>query len=369
MALQGTLKDFSITEIIQLIGQQLKTGVLTIRHRKRLVEIYFVDGMIVHIFCNFRGKKDLIGEILVKAGLITEEQLERILRIQKGTLKYLGEILVELQLLTKEDVLKVISTQIYETIYDLFWWEDGIFNFDLKLVESYKKIPFALSTEQVLLNILRMVDEWAEIEKKVQSPHMVFEKTLHLKEKPPDSLSSGYLTEKMTSEQEMIYHLVDGSRTVEEIIDRSLLGRFNASEILGHLSEMGLIEPVGIRTPTLIRKVSRINLRETLTYVSYGAFLLLVFVLIASFKPESLHHFKESTIESVDIGVPTHILLHIQLQRIENALDIYYLQNGSYPGRLEDLETSRLLKTGDLFYRKDMRYRYELKDGKYLLSR
>ena len=35
MALQGTLKDFSITEIIQLIGQQLKTGILRIRRGKR----------------------------------------------------------------------------------------------------------------------------------------------------------------------------------------------------------------------------------------------------------------------------------------------------------------------------------------------
>jgi hypothetical protein len=72
MALQGTLKDFSITEIIQLIGQQLKTGILKIRRGKNVVEIYFVDGMIVHVYSNYRGKKDLIGEILVKAQLITE---------------------------------------------------------------------------------------------------------------------------------------------------------------------------------------------------------------------------------------------------------------------------------------------------------
>ena len=55
MALQGTLKDFSITEIIQLIGQQLKTGVLKIRRGKNVVEIYFVDGMIVHVYSNYRG--------------------------------------------------------------------------------------------------------------------------------------------------------------------------------------------------------------------------------------------------------------------------------------------------------------------------
>ncbi len=190
MALQGTLKDFSITEIIQLIGQQLKTGVLKIRRGKSLVEISFVDGMIVHVYSNYRGKKDLIGEILVKAQLITDEQLERVLKVQKETLKYIGEILVELGLLTKDDILKVITTQIYETIYELFWWEDGTFNFDLKLVESYKKIPFALSTEQVLLNILRMVDEWSEIEKKIFSPTLSFENPLGRGEISGRSLSS-----------------------------------------------------------------------------------------------------------------------------------------------------------------------------------
>src|SRR4030066_2294578 len=201
MALQGTLKDFSITEIIQLIGQQLKTGVLKIRRGKSLVEISFVDGMIVHVYSNYRGEKALIGEILVKAQLITDEQLERVLKVQKEALKYIGEILVELGLLTKEDILKVITPQIYETIYDLFWWEDGAFNFDLKLVESYKKIPFALSTEQVLLNILRMVDEWWEIEKKIFSPHLVFERGQGAGRKA----RGNDLTEKLTSEQELIY--------------------------------------------------------------------------------------------------------------------------------------------------------------------
>lgn len=368
MALQGTLKDFSITEIIQLIGQQLKTGVLKIRRGKDLVEIHFVDGMIVHIYSNYRGKKDLIGEILVKAQLITEEQLERVLKIQKDTLKYLGEILVELQLLTKDDVLKVISTQIYETIYELFWWEDGNFNFDLKLVESYKKIPFALSTEQVLLNILRMVDEWSEIEKKIFSPHLIFKRPLVFEEKSVDGLSQSYLKEKLTSEQELIYNIVDGTRTVQEIIDRSLLGKFNASEILVELSEMRLIEMVGVRTPSLIRKVSMVNFREALAFVYYGAFLVFIFLLLIYFKPNFLHHFWDSRIERVDIEIPMHLVHKTQLDRIKNALEIYYLEKGQYPSRLEDLISTKLLQKSDLFYRKGVSYQYELKDGKYFLK-
>jgi hypothetical protein len=369
MALQGTLKDFSITEIIQLIGQQLKTGVLKIRRSKDLVEIHFVDGMIVHVYSNYRGKKDLIGEILVKAQLITEEQLERVLKIQKDTLKYLGEILVEFQLLTKDDVLKVISTQIYETIYDLFWWEDGNFNFDLKLVESYKKIPFALSTEQVLLNILRMVDEWSEIEKKVSSPHLVFKRVLTLEGKSIDALSpQSYLKEKLNAEQELIYNLVDGTRTVQEIIDRSLLGKFNTSEILVDLSEMGLIEMGGVRTPSLIKKVSMVNFREALAFIYYGAFLIFIFLLLIYFKPNFLYHFWDSKIERVDIEIPTHLVHKTQLDRIKNALEIYHLEKGQYPSHLEELISTKLLQKSDLFYRKGVSYQYELKDGKYFLK-
>jgi hypothetical protein len=369
MALQGTLKDFSITEIIQLIGQQLKTGILKIRRGKDLVELHFVDGMIVHVYSNYRGKKDLIGEILVKAELITEEQLDRVLKIQKDTLKYLGEILVELQLLTKDDVLKVISTQIYETIYDLFWWEDGNFNFDLKLVESYKKIPFALSTEQVLLNILRMVDEWSEIEKKIFSPHLIFKRVLRLEERSDSGLpSQSYLKEKLTSEQELIYNLVDGIRTVQDIIDRSLLGKFNASENLVDLFEMGLIEMAGVRTPSLIKKVRMINLREVLTFGYYGAFLAFIFLILIYVKPNFLQHLWDSKIERVDIETPMHLAHKTQLDRIKNALEIYYLEKGQYPSHIEELISEKLLQKSDLFYRKGVSYQYELKDGKYFLK-
>ena len=369
MALQGTLKDFSITEIIQLIGQQLKTGVLTIRRGKKLVEIYFVDGMIVHVYSNFRGKKDLIGEILVKAKIITEEQLDRVLRIQKDTFKYLGEILVELRLLTKDDVLKVISTQIYETIYDLFWWEDGIFNFDLKLVESYKKIPFALSTEQVLLSILRMVDEWSEIEKKIFSPHLVFRKALGSDARSTDVLSpQSYFKEKLTSEQELILNLVDGSRTVEEIIDRSLLGKFNTSEILNSRLELGLIDVVGIRTPNLIKKVSKINVREIIGYAYYGGFLLFILLLFIYFRPNFMDPLWGSGIESVNMTAPSHLIHRTQLHRIKNALELYCLEKGHYPNRLEELVSARLLRKDDLFYRKGIAFQYEPKDGKYILK-
>jgi hypothetical protein len=214
-----------------------------------------------------------------------------------------------------------------------------------------------------------MVDEWSEIEKKIFSPHLVFRRTLGLEGKSADALSpQSYLKEKLTSEQELIYNLVDGTRTVQDIIDRSLLGKFNASEILVDLSEMGLIEMGGVRTPSLIKKVSMVNFREALTFVYYGAFLFFIFLLLIYFKPDFLHHFWDSKIERVDIEIPTHLVHKTQLERIKNALEIYYLEKGQYPSQLEELISARLLQKSDLYYRRGVSYQYEIRDGKYFLK-
>jgi hypothetical protein len=161
---------------------------------------------------------------------------------------------------------------------------------------------------------------------------------------------------------------VDGTRTVQDIIDRSLLGKFNTSEILVDISEMGLIEVGGVRTPSLIKKVTMVNLREALTFGYYGAFLVLIFLLLIYFKPNFLYHLWDSKIERADIEIPMHLVHKTQLDRIKNALEIYSLEKGQYPSQLEELVAAKLLRKSDLFYRKGASYQYELKGGKYLLK-
>src|SRR6185295_8893206 len=102
MALQGTLKDFGIADILQLIGQQQKTGKLRLTSKDQEVAIAFKDGNIVLAESSTRKKKDLIGAMLVRGELITETQLEAALEAQKRTLKRLGDVLVSLKMITQE---------------------------------------------------------------------------------------------------------------------------------------------------------------------------------------------------------------------------------------------------------------------------
>src|SRR6266498_1159934 len=93
MALEGTLKDFSLADIFQLIGLQRKTGVLTLRAKDDTVTVTFLDGKVVGADSLSHRLENRLGSVLIKSGLLTNEQLNHALAIQKETLQRLGFVL------------------------------------------------------------------------------------------------------------------------------------------------------------------------------------------------------------------------------------------------------------------------------------
>ena len=360
MGLEGSLSDFRITEIIQLIGQQFKTGVLHAESGRKVVEVFFLDGLIVHVLPNYRSKRDLLGEILLKARKITQEDLERVLKRQDETLQYSGEIMVELKILSEDEIVRVISTQVYETIYDLLSWKEGNFRFEPRAVESYKKISIALSPEHVLLNVLRMIDEWPAIEEKLSSIHVVFQKVKPLprdiKEKSP--------------EKQLIYELTDGRLSLEEIIDRSLLGRFNACEAMVELWNQDCVERVSVRKPGLTKLMgARVGLRSLAIapkLLSYAMIAVITIILILFLKPLILSGGKMG---KERLPFSQSFLHDVACDEIRSALTAYYLENGEYPESIESLTHVGLITTRDLALCKGLRLGYSRgKKGGYVFE-
>ncbi|MBW2120362.1 MAG: DUF4388 domain-containing protein [Deltaproteobacteria bacterium] len=300
------------------------------------MEVFFLDGLIVHVMANYRSKKDLLGEILLKAKKISQDQLEKVLKLQAETLQYAGEIMVDLKILTEEEIIRVISTQVYETIYDLLTWKEGEFRFELRAVESYKKISIALSPEHVLLNVLRMIDEWPDIESKISSLYVVFRKVKPLPENQ----------EEFSPEKRVVYDLTDGNLTLREVIDRSLLGKFNACEAMVDLWDKGYVERVGIRKPSFTRmmgaKVGLGSFKSTSTLVTYGMVLAISIALVFSAR---FGLFSEAGMSPTRIALPRSFVKQVASEGIRKALTLYYLENGEYPDSLEDLVDVGLIPT------------------------
>src|SRR5262249_7159464 len=93
MALEGTIKDFGLPDIFQLIGLQRKTGLLTLTHATTKSTAPSKTGMVSTAAPSSKRLEDRLGNVLVKQGKLSRERLEEALSTQKQTLQRLGHVL------------------------------------------------------------------------------------------------------------------------------------------------------------------------------------------------------------------------------------------------------------------------------------
>ena len=179
MALEGTLRDFSLADIFQLIGLQRKTGVLTLRGKDDTVTVTFLDGKVVGADSLNRRLENRLGTVLMKTGFLTQDQLNRALEIQKETLQRLGFILTHYGIISAESLRDAIQLQIMQIVYRLFRWKDGDYHFSQETTIEYDRDNvMPITAESILMEGARMIDEWPIIEKRIRSYDMVFRKKL-----------------------------------------------------------------------------------------------------------------------------------------------------------------------------------------------
>src|SRR5574341_2630645 len=94
MAIKGSLKEASLPDVLQLLALGQKTGCLSIADRSNFGYIYFDKGRIS--YASIVNRRDRLGDILVKHGKITQEQLDQAIEQQaRQRDKRLGELLIE----------------------------------------------------------------------------------------------------------------------------------------------------------------------------------------------------------------------------------------------------------------------------------
>ena len=79
MILWGKIQDFSIFSILQFLATYRKTGTLEIQDFEEFGYIYMTDGKVDAI--SLPLSDDLLGNRLVAAGALTQEQLDGLLAL------------------------------------------------------------------------------------------------------------------------------------------------------------------------------------------------------------------------------------------------------------------------------------------------
>jgi hypothetical protein len=375
MALRGTLKDFGIADILQLIGHQGKSGVLTVKNGEQQVDVYFADGAVVRAESAGRDRRDLLGRMLVRAEILSEEQVNLALETQKRTLKRLGQILVENGSLDRRVLATFTRLQTTETLYRLFFWNNGTYEFTQKEVASEADFE-PLKSETILMEGFRQLDEWPSIRRKVTSYGLLFEKAKELDPLVPAATSG--VTEELNFDEafgggtsgtsgglkdigqneRLVFQLVAPERDVQKLVDLSRLGEFETCQALSRLVDGGFIRALPQdrpRAPSAEATVGGISQRTRAFFAPVLTRVLIsATVVVAVFV--ALRTIDVRALGAVGLGkrwgyVDTSLQAELgswQVQRIERALRVYEAQSGVYPAALDELVAAGLLTSRDL---------------------
>ena len=236
MPLKGSLRDFSLPDLFQLLHFGKKNGTLNIINDDAKGYVCFRNGNV--FFATHNWKRATLGQRLIEAGMVSEEQIEEALDLQKTTRKgqRLGHILVELGYLSRESLEVFVQEQIRDAVFHLLRWTEGEFDFDPNEIFPEEDIGLSMSTEDLIMEGSRRLDEWYQIEKKVPSLDTVFMMT-----KVPGKEAKDV---DLTSEEWLVLYHVDGESTVRDIVEKSGQSALVACKALYGLVTAGLVAQV-----------------------------------------------------------------------------------------------------------------------------
>jgi hypothetical protein len=193
------------------------------------------NGSIVHAAGT--QKEVRLGYLLRTKGIISAEELEGALGLARQRQERLGKILVEKGYISAETLKRFIQQQVREILYDLFLWKRGEFEYVDKDVAIDEEFAADFNHMEIILEGSRRVDEWALLSKHIPHPEVVF--------RVGRSVGQRRESINLNANEWRILSLVDGRRTVQQIIADSGHDEFSVYRIMNSLISSGLIEQVG----------------------------------------------------------------------------------------------------------------------------
>ena len=242
MAIKGSLKEASLTDVLQLLAMGGKTGCLSVTDGQSFGYVYFDEGRI--IYASLLNRRDRLGDILIREDAVTRAELDRAIEEQSRSRdgRRLGQILTGMGYVDEETLKRVLFHQIEEAVYHLFTWSQGTFYFEPGQLPEGEELLVSIDPESLLLEGARRVDEWSQIEKKIPSVELIF---------ALDSERSATISSlKLAEEQERILPYLDGKHAVWEIIEETALSEFRVGKALYGFITAGLVRRAGRRERT-----------------------------------------------------------------------------------------------------------------------
>jgi DNA-binding response OmpR family regulator len=285
MALAGDIGTIPIGAVLQMLQVESQTGGIVVSNGTSEVTITMRAGLIDLVQSRGAGDEFRLGRFFVEEGLVTPSEIDALTkdhppvrRTRSGEIRaaqsegripvaesvspdtppegqrasgvesqrrlLLGDVLVQAGRVTRDQLKSALARQSSELIYEVLRWPKGQFEFHVQPSPPLaQRAQLGLPVASVVMEGFRRVDEWRLVEAGLGS----FESVLVRDPVAIDALSRPSAegepdAESALSRQEhLVLDLIDGERTVREIIAASHMSSFDACRILMQFLEARLV--------------------------------------------------------------------------------------------------------------------------------
>jgi len=285
--LKGYLGGFDLTDVLQLISQQQKTGMLAVKNNADQVVLSFKGGQIIGINPGMANQEFDLEQMLKKSGRLSVSRLNNLRQEQIRRNISLEQMLVEHEVMNAEEVGKLNLLRIFEALECILKWKKGSYTFQpTSIVHETPYLP-PQPSDFVLFEILRQMDELSVFEQNIPSANSIYESVSTFASEMDDNLFSEDFKDSLPVEEQTILELVTKNNTVQDIIDKSLMGKYNVYYILNSFLESGIIAQKGEKA-AVSGKVSGFNqLHGFVKGILYLSLVTFIFLTIAAFIPST----------------------------------------------------------------------------------
>jgi len=230
MAITGNIKTFYLSSLLQLLSNDKKTGILELTDGNDIVQVFFRDGTIINAFGSSRVER--LTNYLRSEGIVSAEQLDQCLKISVHTGQKIGKVLVDQGCVSTELIENLLHRQIEQTLFSLFLWDQGEFEYHDQEFDLSDQIVTSFDTMEIVLEASRRVDEISQIKQQVPRDNDVLQVTADAEALGKATLSTG---------ERAVLSLVNGKRTVKRVVIDSGYDELKVYKILFSLVTAGLV--------------------------------------------------------------------------------------------------------------------------------
>lgn len=164
--LAGSLDEFGLVEILQMMGLGNMTGALHLRRPDDRTGIIYVHDGFITTCTELNTEALTLGHVLQQLGMADAGQLDSAydLQTQDPLGKRIGELLVEDHIITSDQLQDALKTQLLWTIREMAQWQHGTYEFLPGQHLPLESAPLRIDVTRMVMEVLRYTQEWDELQ-------------------------------------------------------------------------------------------------------------------------------------------------------------------------------------------------------------